>query len=65
MKLKEIRKEKRMTQTEVAEKVGIKRLRYWTYESGKRKPKPEIAMKIADVLEFDWKDFYEPENDAG
>ena len=63
MKLKEIRKEKRMTQTEVAEKAGIKRLRYWTYESGKRKPKPEIAMKIADVLEFDWKDFYEPEND--
>lgn len=63
MKLKEIRKEKRMTQTEVAEKAGIKRLRYWTYESGKRKPKPEIAMKIADVLEFDWKDFYETEND--
>ena len=65
MKLKEIRKEKRMTQTEVAEKAGIKRLRYWTYEAGKRKPKPEIAMKIADVLEFDWKDFYETENDEG
>lgn len=66
MELKEIRKEKRMTQTEVAEKAGIKRLRYWTYESGKRKPKPEIAMRIADVLEFDWKDFYEqPGNDAG
>lgn len=64
MRLKEIRKEKRMTQTEVAEKAGIKRLRYWTYESGKRKPKPEIAMRIANVLEFDWKDFYEAENDT-
>ena len=61
MNLKELRKAKRMTQTEVAEKCGIKRLRYWTYESGKRKPKPELAMRIADVLDFDWKDFYETE----
>lgn len=61
MNLKEIRKAKRMTQSEVAEKAGIKRLRYWTYESGKRLPRPELAMKIADILEFDWKDFYESE----
>lgn len=66
MNLKEKRKAKQMTQTEVANRVGIKRLRYWTYEAGKRQPKPELAMKIADVLEFDWKDFYtEDGNDEG
>ena len=67
MNLKQIRKAKRMTQNEVAEKCGIKRLRYRTYETGKRQPRPEIAMKIADVLEFNWTDFYttEADNDAG
>lgn len=62
MNLKQIRKAKRMTQTEVAEKCGIKRLRYRTYESGKRQPRPEIAMRIANVLEFDWTEFYTGED---
>ncbi len=66
MDLKAIRKEKRMTQSEVAEAVGIKRLRYQTYESGKRQPKPEMAMRIAEVLDFDWTEFFkEAENDEG
>ncbi len=60
--LKQMRKDKRMTQTEVAEKCGLKRLRYWTYEAGTRTPRPEIAKRIADVLEFDWTKFYEDEN---
>ena len=65
LNLKDKRKAKRMTQTEVAEMCGIKRVRYWTYETGKRHPKPELAMKIAQVLEFDWKDFYEEPNEEG
>ena len=63
MNLKQKRKAKQMTQAEVAKAVGIKRLRYWTYESGKRKPRPEIAMKIADVLDFNWSEFYTREAD--
>ena len=29
-------------------------------ESGKRRPSPEIAIKIAKVLDFDWTIFYKP-----
>ena len=49
--LKQLRKAKRMTQEELATAIGIRRLRYQTYESGRREPKAEMLKKMACALE--------------
>ncbi len=49
-KIKNLRFEKKLTQEEIAEKVGIGQSTYAQYESGKRKPSPEKLEKLAKVL---------------
>lgn len=41
-RLKELRKEKRLTLDEIQSETGINRGAYNNYESGKTEPKPEI-----------------------
>ena len=48
--LKTLRRKKFMTQQEIADALGIKRLRYQTYESGRRELKAEMLKKMAVVL---------------
>ncbi len=52
-----LRKEKGMIQEEVAHKVGVTRQYISSIENGRR-PSVDLAMKMADVLEFDWQSFY-------
>ena len=47
-KLKKLREEKKMKQQEVADKLGIARTTYASYEQGKREPDHETLIKIAD-----------------
>lgn len=56
--LKEKRESNKMTQKEVAESVGFSRQGYSQIEGGARRPSPEKAKKIAEVLDFDWTLFY-------
>ena len=50
-KIKELRKSKKFTQKDVAEKIGITRPAYTAYEIGKRQPDFETLQKIADLYE--------------
>ncbi len=56
--LKEKRENKKYTQTSFAKEIEISLQHYNYIENGKRRPTPEVAQKIADVLEFDWTLFY-------
>ena len=59
--LKELRLQKDMTQTEVAEMVGIAPHYYSYIENGKRclPSRCDTEKKIAKVLGFDWTRFFE------
>lgn len=50
MRLREKRVEKKYTQQEMAERVGITQVAYSNYELGKRYPKPEMLKTLATVL---------------
>ena len=63
MKLKEIRKEKGITQQKLAEFSGVSQSQIARYESGERQPRPKVAQRLAKVLDFDWKEIYEEEED--
>lgn len=56
--LKEIRKEKNMTQIEVAKAVGIAKSSYSLIENGERNPSGKVAIQIAQLLEFDMSLFF-------
>ncbi len=49
--LKRARKQKKLTQQELSDKVGIKRSAYAYYEVCKSEPNLEVLKKIADELE--------------
>lgn len=50
-RLKKARKQKRLTQREVAEYLGIATHSYQNYEGGQRQPDFEALVVIADYLE--------------
>lgn len=50
MRLKEIRKQRGLTQTEVANKIGVAQNTYSQYENGKREMDTVTLCKIADAL---------------
>lgn len=50
-KLKVTRKKQGMTQTAIARKLGISRMSYYMYESGRREPPISTAIRIAKVLD--------------
>lgn len=55
-RLKELRKEKKLTQKEIAEQIGIKQNSYSDWETGKNEPNFENLIKLADFFEvsLDW-----------
>lgn len=55
-RIKELRHEKKLTQKQLAEKVGISEISIRKYESGDRIPKFEVIEKLADVfnVQFDY-----------
>ncbi len=50
MNLKKYRKQKGLTQAQVAKMCGIGQVVYSNYEIGKRQPKPKMLMKLARAL---------------
>lgn len=55
----ELRKQKNMTQAEVAEQADIARTTYSMIETGERNATVDNAKKIASVLGFNWTIFFE------
>lgn len=53
------RKEKGLTQAELAQRVGIAQRTVAAYESGERRPSVKVAKKIGEVLGIFWTVFYE------
>lgn len=55
-RLKFLRKEKNLTQTEIAEQIGIKQNSYSDWETGKNEPSLEKLIVLADFFEvsLDW-----------
>lgn len=49
--LKELRKDKNLTQEDMAKLFNIKQSMYSMYESGRRTMKIEMLCKLADILE--------------
>ncbi len=58
MNLYKIRRDKELSQNEIAERVNCSQNHYSNIENGKRKPSVKVAKKIAEVLDFDWTEFY-------
>ena len=54
----DLRKQKNLSQSEVAEATKISQPSYCNIENGKIRPKPETAKRIADLLGFNWTDFF-------
>ena len=55
----EIRKRKKITQGELADKIGMSRQAISTIETGKNRPSINAAKAIAKALNFDWHIFYD------
>ncbi len=51
-KLKELRKSFNLTQEEFAKKIGVSRVNYTRYETGKVRPDYETVIKIADFYDI-------------
>lgn len=56
------RLERNLDQQDVAELIGTTQQFYNYVENGKRRPCPEIAIKIGKVLDLEWTKFYEKKN---
>ncbi|EAD1138756.1 XRE family transcriptional regulator [Listeria monocytogenes] len=59
--LQEIRNKKNISQRDIANKVGISRVTYTSYELGSRNPSVDVAKRIADELGFNWTLFFDNE----
>lgn len=57
MTLKEFREQKGLSQTELANRVGLKQTTISQYENGTRRPNLSIAKKVADALGMTLDDF--------
>ena len=53
------REKKGLSQSDVAKQTEITQQMYSYIENGTRRPRPELAKKIADILNFSWTRFYE------
>ena len=58
-RLQRIRKSKRVTQEQLAEKVGLDTMTISRIENGKEYPKPDNFAKICEVLHTSPKNFYD------
>ena len=62
-----VRREKGITQAQLAERLGIKQPMIARWETGKRKPKIETLMRIAKALGVQWTELwgYTKEDNGG
>ena len=49
-RLKELRKNEKLTQQELAKKIGLNHITYSNYEKGNREPPTVVLIKIADFF---------------
>ena len=49
-RLKELRKEKKLTQEELAQEIGVSKITILRWENGERQIKPEKAQQLADYF---------------
>ena len=59
----EKRKEKRLTQAELAQLLGISQRAVASYELRERRPSVPTAKKMGAILDFDWPEIYGEEED--
>ena len=57
--LKEMRIAKGLTQEQLANECGVQRTTITMIELGENKPSVELAKKLGEILEIDWKGFFE------
>jgi transcriptional regulator with XRE-family HTH domain len=63
LRLKEIRKQKGITQQMLAEKIGISKQRLSNYENGKRRLPADIAILISKELNIPVEELYSPKKE--
>lgn len=56
--LKKLRIEKKLTHDEVAVLAGMTRAYYSMIENGVRTPSPSYAIRLGEILGFNWTRFY-------
>lgn len=56
--LKEVRKNKNLTQLQVANKLNIERSYYTKIERGQRTPSLDITLKIKEILNYNDDDIF-------
>lgn len=54
-----LRKEKKLTQAELAQLLGVSQRMVAACEAGERRPSPALAQRISAELGLPWTDFYE------
>jgi transcriptional regulator with XRE-family HTH domain len=60
--LQEARVSAGLTQAQVSDHLGMSRGMYYCIESGRRRPSPEKARRLGDLLDVDWTKFYEEDD---
>ena len=63
-RIKRIRKEKGLSQQEVADKLSMNRVQYNRIETGKSDPTMNILQRIANALDIDVVEFFEAKNNG-
>lgn len=48
-----------LTREEIAKLCDVTYQMYGCIENGKRRPGPDLAIKLGKILKFDWTKFYE------
>lgn len=56
-----LRKEKKLTQAELAQNLGVSQRMIAACELGERRPSPGLAQRISAELGIKWTDFFEKE----
>lgn len=57
--LKKARLDAGFTLQQLSDAVGVSWQSLSYYESGERRPSPDVAIKIGEVLKLDWTRFYD------
>lgn len=55
----DLRVSKKLKQWEVAKGAGITQQFYSMVEKGEKRPSPDVAQRISQILDFSWTKFYE------
>lgn len=59
MNLKELRKQKNVSQQKVADACGVKRQTIAMIETGKNLPSVKLAKRLAEFFDVEWTIFFE------